>query len=185
MKNNRFGLNRRGLPALLVLLVLFGGILLGRFLLLDFEFPTPRYPGIEASMIRVIYITRYQKCDDTTTVTQDLGRNQLDLFFESLSEDWNAVDEQDGAIQLLRVVDDWCPNHKNYRLIKMHSGRVIVFRGQSPDDGFIVSDHKHLEESSIVHRETLEKLRQGISLFDEDPENLDILVRSYLEGITD
>ncbi len=185
MKNSNFGLSKRRLLILTVLAVLIGGIFLGRFLLSDLVFPTPHHPGIEASMVQVTYITRYQKCDDTAAVTQDVGRNQLNLFVDSLSLEWSVIDEQDGSVHLLKVVDDWCPNHKNYRLIKMHRGRVTVFRGQSPDDGFVVSDYKHLEESSIIHKGTLEKLKQGISLFDEDPDHLDVLVRSYLEGITD
>ncbi|HHY11282.1 MAG TPA: hypothetical protein GX529_01495 [Firmicutes bacterium] len=181
MRHNRF---RTGKRICLFALIVVGGMLLGRLLLSNFVFPVPN-SGSQASMVQVIYVTRYSKCGDTATVARDIGRNRLDSLFASLSDDWSAMEERDGKMELLKTVDDWCPNHNHYRLIKMHRGHVVVFRGQSPDDEFIVRGYRELEESLIIHRETLQQLRQGILLFDEDPDQLDVLVRSYLEGITD
>ncbi|HHT85749.1 MAG: hypothetical protein ACOX34_02735 [Bacillota bacterium] len=180
MELNRFGAKKKHLLAL----VLAAGLLLGRYLFPGWKFPD-NDPGAQASMVQVIYVTKYSKCNDTATITKDVGKDQLDSLLASLSEGWAAMEERDGKLELVRVINDWCPNHNHYRLIKLHRGHVVVFRGQDPDDRFIIRGYREFEESLIEHSQTLEQLRQGILLFDEDPEYLDMLVRSYLEGITD
>lgn len=179
MKPDRFGAKNY-----LLALALAAVLLLGGYWLSSRRLPGT-YPGAQASVVQLVYITKYSKCGDTSTVTEDIGRDRLDALFASLSDGWSTLEERDGKIELMKTVDDWCPNHNHYRLLKLHRGHVVVFRGQDPDDRFVIRGYKELEESLIVHPQTLEQLRQGILLFNDDPEHLDVLVRSYLEGITD
>ncbi|MGI6620578.1 MAG: hypothetical protein ACOX35_03880 [Bacillota bacterium] len=180
MRPNRF----RVKGICLFALVLAGGLILGRYLFPGLKLPEA-HPGAQASTVRLIYVTRYGKCNDAATAGKDVSRDRLEALFASLSEGWAVMEERDGTIELVRVIDDWCPNHKHYRLIKLHRGHVVVFRGQDPDDRFILRGYRELEEYLIEHPQTLEQLKQGVLLFDEDPDHLDLLVRSYLEGITD
>jgi len=175
---------RLGVKHWLFLLVLGSGLLLAGYWFSARRVPDPDF-GSQASVVQLIYITKYSKCGDTATVTTDISRDGLEGLFASLSEDWSTMEEQDGKIELTKTVDDWCPNHNYYRLIKLYRGHVVVFRGQDPDEKFIIRGYKNLEESAIIHPQTLDQLRRGILLYDEDPGQLDILVRSYLEGITD
>ncbi len=168
----------------LMFVALGGGVLVGRTLWQGLAFSGDNH-GSEVSSVRVTYITKYQKCDDISVVSEDIDQSEIESFLASLSEEWKAIGKSSGTVQLLKVVDDWCPNHKHYRLIKIVGGNVKVFRGQSADERYIVYDLKALTESSIIHQETLDKLKAGVVLFDEDAGNLDALVRSYLEGITD
>jgi hypothetical protein len=183
-ENNRYSRKQLALIGLM-LVALGGGAFFGRPLWQRLIFHGAGNHDSRVSSVRVTYITRYQKCDDTSAVSEDIDQGGLESFLASLSEDWNAMGESSETVQLLKVVNDWCPNHKNYRLIKIQGGNVRVFRGQSADERHIVYDLKALTESSIIHQETQDKLRLGVVLFDEDPGNLDTLVKSYLEGITD
>lgn len=181
MQNKHFQLYK---TIALFVVVLFAGIICGKSLISYFIFSVPSTDPIP-STIKVVYTTRYSKCGDTVTTTTDINNAQLDSFFASLSDDWHIEQQHDTMINLVKTIDEWCPNHSCYRFIKIYRGRVVVFRGQSADKNFIVQDYNNLKEFLILHKETLEQLRNGILLFDENPEHLEILVKSYLEGITD
>ena len=145
-ENHRYS----GKPLVLIgfaLIALGGGIFLGRPLWERLVFPNPSNHGAGVSPVRVTYITRYQKCDDTSAITEDIDQGGLDTLIASLSEDWSAIGKNPETVQLLKVVDDWCPNHKHYRLIKIHRGNVMVFRGQVVDERYIVYNLKDIKES--------------------------------------
>ena len=99
---------RLGVKHWLFLLVLGSGLLLAGYWFSARRVPDPDF-GSQASVVQLIYITKYSKCGDTATVTTDISRDGLEGLFASLSEDWSTMEERDGKIELTKTVDDWCP----------------------------------------------------------------------------
>jgi len=141
-------------------------------------------PAMEKNSVRLTYTTRYLRCDDIETITQEISRDKVDAFVSSLSPEWHAVGREDSGVQLLKEVDDYCPLHKRTRLVILTpKGNLAVYRGQEPDPRFLVKEYGSVHES-MLEPKTREILRKGY-MIEDDPDQVEEKVRLYLEGIID
>lgn len=141
-------------------------------------------PSVQATSVRVVYTTRYLKCDDTVVESEEVSRENLEPFLASISSDWKAVGQDESSVYLLRTVDDYCPVHSRFRLLILTpGGYVAVYRGKVADPRFLEKEIKSLTEANMDAK-TRDMLKQGV-IIEDDPEVINETVRLYLEGIND
>jgi len=179
---------RKVIVGLLGICLIGAAVVLGGFVFGDLKELILSLTGHKAQLsnpasVQITYVTKYLKCGDISTVSEQISRDEVDAFIATLSEEWNAVGREDSGIQLLRTIDDYCPFHAKTRLITLSHGYVAVYRGNVPDAKFLIKEYKDLRESNLDPkcRSLLEK---GV-LVEDEPDVVDEKVRLYLEGIID
>ncbi|QUL98483.1 MAG: hypothetical protein IMF26_10830 [Candidatus Fermentithermobacillus carboniphilus] len=186
---------RRGTPykkvlTVLVLLGILTGVLAAvQFFLKDlgisipFVLPFVRQPVPETASVKVTFVTRYAKCDDVTTTSEEISRDRVESFISTISGEWSAVGKDGSGVQLLRTIDDYCPHHSRTRLIILNRGHVAVYRGTTPDPRFLIKEYPDIRESALEEK-CRDLLKKGY-LIEDEPALVDEKVRLYLEGIID
>lgn len=140
------------------------------------------YLGVESEKAQslVIYRTEY-KCGDALINTVDVSRSGLEAYLAGVAPEWGSPNSITAGHQFIRVDPGYCPDHARFRLVCIYKGYVAVFRGKSPDIGFLMKEYKDLPESAL-HPRDRDVLKTGL-IIEGEPDEVDVIVAKHLEGI--
>ncbi len=139
-------------------------------------------PEQGSAAIQISYSTEYAKCGDILVEIVEIPAGEFETSLVTAAAEWGipALKDESGA-KFRKKIDDYCPEHANYRLITLSKGFVAVFRGKRLDPAFLIKEYRGLPESAL-HERDRELLRAGVIL-EGEPDEIDSIVARYLEGI--
>lgn len=134
----------------------------------------------ETAQSLVFYRTEY-KCGDAIVNTVDVSRSGLQDYLASVAPEWGSPNLISAGHQFIRYDSGYCPEHARFRLVCIYKGYVAVFRGKTPDSGFLMKEYKDLPESAL-HPRDRDVLKEGL-IIEGEPSEVDAIVARHLEGI--
>ncbi|HHV79968.1 MAG TPA: hypothetical protein GXX40_10280 [Firmicutes bacterium] len=121
----------------------------------------------------------YTRCGHTLTATEKAGPELAGRSLEALTSaysGWSVKHFGEGAVELEKVVDGFCPEDSTYRLIKLSGDYVTVYWGRRPERVKAVLEHI---PTALLSQLDKAQLEEGIvALGDEE-------VARLLEGLAE
>lgn len=147
-------------------------------------------PGIA----KITYVQKFTRCGDVTTSVTEIPEDELESAVAALASGWTVSRAGSSSAVAQKDVDEYCPDHLDFRLIALYRGapgvevHVCVFRGKKIDSAFIAKERRDLTED-VLYPQDRQRLRVGllVTYDDEDPADVDLdeKVDSYLQGIAE
>ena len=142
---------------------------------------------------KVTYVQKFTRCGDAIATVRDMPKEEVAGLLAALAPGWRVTWSEDSNVEVQRDLDDFCPEHRDYRFVVLYrdspaeSLRVCVFRGKKIDPAFLVREITDLTEDRLYPRERAE-LRAGVLVPDPQdtaPGDVDEKVAAYLQGIAE